>query len=141
MNEQGVVIKAATEIDPYAFDIVYDYYLEPQLHEPIMLFLNYDDLFDLYFASGAPNVIAIKSDGSIELKSNLIKTQSQSKVAEQDQIFHSEGGKPIYYRSSASSDVVEDYLGEGTLKEILQKMGTFDNQQIEEILAFLSIKN
>jgi hypothetical protein len=108
------------------------------LKETVLLFLSHDSLFNIYFPSGEPYVIAVKTDGIVELRSNLIWTSDRFKAVEQQpQIFRSEGGQMIRYSSEGASDLIENYLGRTTLKDVLQKMDILDQYQIEKILSRL----
>ena len=137
LNASGEIIKVATEVDPYSFNVAYDYYFRPQLKETVLLFLSYDSLFNIYFPSGEPYVIAVKTDGVVELRSNLIRTSDRVKSVEQPQIFSSEGGQFVYYSSEWADNIIEDYLGKTTIKDVLQEMDIIDQNQIEKILSKL----
>jgi stalled ribosome rescue protein Dom34 len=70
-------------------------------------------------------------------RSNLTKVSNSVKPVEQTQVFRSEGGQMIRYSSEGASDIIEDYLGRTTIKDVLQKMNIFDQNQIEKILSKL----
>jgi len=112
--------------DRYAFEVVDPRYMKPDIRENVILFLQYDSIFDdelldAYYPSGEPYVIRVNIDGSVQLKSNLLYSEDRVFPAE-PQLFITENGNKIRYMSYVANDIIEDNVSHLSYEDILQKI-------------------
>ena len=156
-NNRGEIIKEATERDPYSFMVPYEHYTPPGPGFFYVLFLNYNEDFDLYFPAGVPYMATVSKEGTVRLRSELISpTQEEREQIEAarraesrasdvmlmdpyahwsdrgEVFFYSEGGQRIDY--IRNGPLVEDYLGLMDLGDFLTALSQSPEKQ-EELRA------
>ena len=136
-DDMGNVIQAATEFDPYRFDAVYAYYIQPVLGETVILFLDHSPTFDCYYPAIEPYVIVLGPEGDLTLKSNFLEDAAATERLE-SQYFTSQGGQRIEFRSGMAQTVLTDRISDLTLDQFLEEIGVEDVSWVRETLEALS---
>ena len=154
INARGEIVQEATETDPYAFMVPYEYYVNPFLYNEdrfSVLFLSYNADFDLYFPVGVPYMATVDRTGQVRLRTDLIvptdekREEMAQKILEntpgdvivrnpgahwtdrEDMTFYSEGGQEIRY--IRSGPLVENYLEGMEIEEFLTDLGVSPAEQ------------
>ena len=165
INKRGIITKKATEIDPYSFMAPYEYYVNPFLYNGdrfSILFLAYNEEFDLYFPCGVPYMVTAERDGTIHLRSDLIvpTDEQRERIAQfikentpsdviidnpgahwtdrEDMIFYSEGGQEIRY--VRSGPFVENFLKGMDMEEFLTELGVSPAEQAEVLTNLTTVE-
>jgi hypothetical protein len=76
INEQGIIISEATEINEISFTLTNKLYIEPEIGATYILFLLYDGNFDDYYGAVEPFIIKV-SDEIVYLQSNLLDSEGE----------------------------------------------------------------
>ena len=135
-SESGAVIHEATEFDTFTINMIDPYFLEPQIGQTVVLFLNHEELFDSYTALFTPHEITINQDGSLSLR--CPRTNNEYLPPEESMhIVHSDAGLEIRFRNHgvSHSRIREDFVAGRTVRDLLTGAG-IENPAIEaQILA------
>ena len=115
IGPDGEVIQNTTP-DPYSFNYIWEFYMEPTPGETCLLFLNADGERELYFPAVEPFTITIDAENRLTLRSNLLLPEEERR--ERLEIpFQTENGQPMIYQIAA--DEIEDRVSGMTLEELL----------------------
>ena len=137
-DEEGNLLQEATAWDKYSFYGRYGFFTEPELNQPMLIFLDYSPDLDVYYSAGEPFMIALLPEDQVELRSSLLDTPENREALIHPDIFHSEKGREIYYYPSGLyPEVVEDYLEGLSLPALLERLGLQDEAQLEAIRGLL----
>lgn len=165
VNAQGEITKEATVKDPYSFMVQYEYYVNPFLYNMdrvSLLFLYYNEAFDLYFPSGVPYMATVDAEGQVRLRSDLIvPTEEKREEMAQKRIkntpsdvgtsnvyrhwtdweehsYDSEGGQKIRYIRNA--EFVENFLPDTYIEDVLDVLELSPAEQAEALEALETVE-
>ena len=124
VDANGQVLQEATGTDPYVFDSIWEFYMEPDPEETVILFLSDNQAEDRYFPAIEPFTIALEADGCLALRSNLLLPEAELRE-KLETPFQTEGGKTLVYQIEAAP--IQDSISGMTLPELLEMVEQPEN--------------
>ena len=124
VDANGQVLQEATGTDPYVFDSIWEFYMEPDPEETVILFLSDNQAEDRYFPAIEPFTIALEADGHLALRSNLLLPEAELRE-KLETPFQTEGGKTLVYQIEAAP--IQDSISGMTLPELLEMVEQPEN--------------
>lgn len=97
--------------------IVNDLYKEPEMNEEYILFLKYDENFNLYYGAIEPFTIKINRDQTLELYTPLTEKIDNS----ENKTFELESGKTLIVKEH-TEELIEDFIEGKNLDSLLEEL-------------------
>lgn len=121
-DERGNLLKEATKIDPYEFEVIREFYMEPDPEERVMLFLLYDAEFDRYFAAIEPYMIVLDENDTAELRSNMLLPEEEKEELAFQEAKTEKGKTIIYQHDNLLHYKLPDTVTGMSLQQLLEEM-------------------
>ncbi|MCL1815979.1 MAG: hypothetical protein FWG43_00055 [Clostridiales bacterium] len=105
------------DVEMFKYDIPWRFYMEPSPKETVILFLHYNELFDIYYAAVEPYTVVIDDSGIVQLKSNLLlPLQTREKMA--SVVFSNGNGNTLTYVQPELMDYFSDNISGKSIDEV-----------------------